>query len=230
MRYLDYMDRRIKRYIRAKQKLIKLLEEQKQAIIHQAVTRGLDPNAKMKPSGIEWLGDIPEHWEILPGKVCFQEKRKTLNTRLINNKVLSLSYGKIIVKPKEKMHGLVPASFETYQVIEKNDIIVRPTDLQNDHTSLRFGLCNEKGIITSAYLCLNRKDKLISKYGYLLLHNYDLIKIIYGLGSGLRQNLSWDDFKYLPCLVPPIFEQILITDYIQQSDTSINTMIEKFKI
>src|SRR5690606_16353477 len=60
--YLDYIDRRIRRYIRAKQKLIKLLEEQKQAIIHQAVTRGLDPNVKLKPSGVDWLGDVPEHW------------------------------------------------------------------------------------------------------------------------------------------------------------------------
>jgi len=64
VRYLDYMDRRIRRYVRAKQKLIKLLEEQKQAIIHRAVTRGLDPNVRLKPSGVEWLGDVPEHWEI----------------------------------------------------------------------------------------------------------------------------------------------------------------------
>lgn len=65
VRYLDYMDRRIRRYIHAKQKLIKLLEEQKQAIIHRAVTRGLDPNVKLKPSGVEWLGDVPEHWEVV---------------------------------------------------------------------------------------------------------------------------------------------------------------------
>ena len=64
VRYLDYMDRRIRKYIRAKQKLIKLLEEQKQAIIHRAVTRGLDPNVRLKPSGVEWLGDVPEHWEV----------------------------------------------------------------------------------------------------------------------------------------------------------------------
>ena len=64
VRFLDYMDRRIRRYIRAKQKLIKLLEEQKQAIIHRAVTRGLDPNVRLKPSGVEWLGDVPEHWEV----------------------------------------------------------------------------------------------------------------------------------------------------------------------
>ncbi|HQR54151.1 MAG TPA: restriction endonuclease subunit S [Burkholderiales bacterium] len=65
VRFLDYMDRRIRRYIRAKQKLIKLLEEQKQAIIHRAVTRGLDPNVRLKPSGVEWLGDVPKHWELM---------------------------------------------------------------------------------------------------------------------------------------------------------------------
>jgi type I restriction enzyme S subunit len=64
VRFLDDADRRIRRYIRAKQKLIKLLEEQKQAIIHRAVTRGLDPNARLKPSGVEWLGDVPAHWEL----------------------------------------------------------------------------------------------------------------------------------------------------------------------
>jgi type I restriction enzyme S subunit len=64
VRFLDHADRRIRRYIRAKQKLIKLLEEQKQAIIHRAVTRGLDPNVRLKPSGAEWLGDVPEHWTL----------------------------------------------------------------------------------------------------------------------------------------------------------------------
>lgn len=64
VRFLDHADGRLRRAIRAKQKLIKLLEEQKQAIIHRAVTRGLDPNVRLKPSGVEWLGDIPEHWEV----------------------------------------------------------------------------------------------------------------------------------------------------------------------
>jgi type I restriction enzyme S subunit len=66
VRFLDYMDRRIRKYIRAKQKLVMLLEEQKQAIIHGAVTRGLDPNVRLKPSGVKWLGDVPEHWEVVP--------------------------------------------------------------------------------------------------------------------------------------------------------------------
>ena len=64
VRYLDHVDRRIRRYVRAKQKLIGLLEEQKQAIIHRAVTRGLDPDVPLKDSGVEWLGEVPEHWEV----------------------------------------------------------------------------------------------------------------------------------------------------------------------
>jgi type I restriction enzyme S subunit len=64
VRFLDYANRRIERYIRAKKKLIALLNEQKQAVIHRAVIRGLDPNVRLKPSGVEWLGDIPEHWDV----------------------------------------------------------------------------------------------------------------------------------------------------------------------
>ena len=64
VRYLDHVDRRIRRYVSAKRKLIALLEEEKQAVVNQAVTRGLDPNVPLKPSGVEWLGDVPEHWEV----------------------------------------------------------------------------------------------------------------------------------------------------------------------
>ena len=64
VRYLDEADQRIRDYVRVKERLIALLEEERQAIIHQAVTRGLDPSVRLKPSGVEWLGDMPEHWEI----------------------------------------------------------------------------------------------------------------------------------------------------------------------
>ena len=77
VRFLDHADRRIRRYIRAKQKLIKLLEEQKQAIIHRAVTRGLDPNVRLKPSGVEWLGDVPEHWEVRRNGRLFTQRNET---------------------------------------------------------------------------------------------------------------------------------------------------------
>ena len=71
VRYLDYVDRRVRRYVSAKRKLIALLEEEKQAIVNQAVTRGLDPNVRLKPSGVERLGDVPEYWELSRVKTEF---------------------------------------------------------------------------------------------------------------------------------------------------------------
>ena len=70
-RFLDHASEQIQRYVANKEQLIALLEEQRQAIIHQAVTRGLDPNVRLKPSGVEWLGDVPEHWEVMPLKRAF---------------------------------------------------------------------------------------------------------------------------------------------------------------
>ena len=64
VRYLDHVDDRIRRYVSAKEKLIALLEEERQAVIHRAVTRGLVPNVPLKPSGVKWLGDVPAHWEV----------------------------------------------------------------------------------------------------------------------------------------------------------------------
>ncbi len=82
VRYLDYVDRRIRRYVGAKRKLIALLEEERQAVVSRAVTRGLDPNVALKPSGVEWLGDVPEHWEVTRVKtefLCWNRRRIPLS-------------------------------------------------------------------------------------------------------------------------------------------------------
>jgi type I restriction enzyme S subunit len=184
----------------------------------------LKPYPVMKDSGVPWLGDVPEHWRALPGKSCYQEK-KVPNTGLKETTVLSLSYGQIVVKPVDKLHGLVPASFETYQIVDAGNIIVRPTDLQNDWNSLRFGLSRNRGIITSAYMCLLNTDKMMQDYGHLLLHAYDLKKVFYGLGSGLRQNLDWRDFKYLPCVIPSLPEQAAIVRFLDYMDRRIRKYI-----
>ena len=76
VRYLDYVDRRIRHYVSAKRKLVALLEEERQAVINQAVTRGLDANVRLKPSGVEWLGDVPEHWEVRRSKWLFSPRRE----------------------------------------------------------------------------------------------------------------------------------------------------------
>ena len=184
----------------------------------------LKPYPAMKDSGVPWLGEVPEHWKQLPGRACYRE-RHVPNTGLIETTVLSLSYGRIVVKPVDKLHGLVPASFETYQIVTPGDIIIRPTDLQNDWNSLRFSLSHNRGIITSAYLCFHTTDLWTREYGHLLLHTYDLSKVFYGLGSGLRQNLDWTDFKYLPCLVPPLHEQAAIVRFLDHADRRIRRYI-----
>jgi len=179
---------------------------------------------KNKETGIIWLGKVPSHWTVLPGKACFTEK-KISNKGMVETKVLSLSYGNLVVKPEDKLHGLVPESFETYQIVEPGDIIFRTTDLQNDWNSLRFGISRHKGIITSAYMCLRTKPSLIDDYGHQLLHSYDLKKIFYGMGSGLRQNIDWRDIKYLPCLVPPLEEQNAIVRFLDYTDRRIKRYI-----
>ena len=184
----------------------------------------LKPYPAMKDSGVEWLGEVPSHWTRLPGRACYREK-KVPNKGLTETTVLSLSYGHIVVKPPEQLHGLVPSSFETYQIVEPGDIIVRPTDLQNDWNSLRFGLSRNRGVITSAYMCLYTEEVVMRPYGHLLLHTYDLKKVFYGLGSGLRQNLDWRDFKYLPCIVPPRIEQAAIARYLDHADRRIQRYI-----
>jgi type I restriction enzyme S subunit len=77
-KFVEAFGRQVERLIREKQKMIALLNEQKQAIIHRAVTRGLDPNIRLKPSGVEWLGDVPEHWEVKPLKYWVHINRHTL--------------------------------------------------------------------------------------------------------------------------------------------------------
>ncbi len=179
-----------------------------------------------KDSGIEWLGEIPSHWEVLPGRAYLNSK-KVKNTGNEVDTILSLSYGKIIVKPEEKLHGLVPESFETYQIVEPGDIIVRATDLQNDQTSLRIGLVENKGIITSAYLCLHPSEAMDSRFAYYLLHSYDLLKVYYGMGSGLRQNLDYTDFKYLPLAIPTIEEQKRIVEFLDRTTSEIDRAISQ---
>lgn len=180
----------------------------------------LRPYGDTRDSRVSWLGEVPDQWKVLPGRACYRE-RAIPNSGMQESQVLSLSFGRIVVKSDDRLRGLVPESFETYQIVEPRDIVVRPTDLQNDWNSLRFALSPHRGIITSAYICLRTQGEMTREYGYLLLHAYDLKKIFYGLGSGLRQNLDWEDFKSLPCLVPPVAEQDAVVRFLDHADRRI---------
>lgn len=177
-----------------------------------------------KNSGEEWIGDVPKHWEVKPGFTVVEE-RSEKNTGLKVGTVLTLSYGSVKIKPEEKLTGLVPESFETYQIVYPGDIIIRPTDLQNDKTSLRTGLAKDKGIITSAYINLKVKNNYSTKYYHYFLHTVDITKMIYGLGTGLRQNLSFNEFKRFNFPVPPPEEQTAIAQFLDKKTALIDQAI-----
>lgn len=179
-----------------------------------------------KPSGVKWLGDVPAHWDVRPGFTCFKEN-KDRNKRLVESTVLSLSYGRIVIKPEEKLTGLVPESFESYQLIKPGDIVIRTTDLQNDQTSLRVGYAKDKGMITSAYLGLRCHPEINPEYVFRLLESYDALKVFYGMGSGLRQNIDFWDFKRLPVPLPPRDEQDRIVAFLDQKTAEIDAAIAK---
>lgn len=179
-----------------------------------------------KPSGVKWLGNVPAHWELRPGFTCFKEN-KDRNKGLVESTVLSLSYGRIVIKPEEKLTGLVPESFESYQLIKPGDIVIRTTDLQNDQTSLRVGYAKDKGMITSAYLGLRCHPEMNPEYVFRLLESYDALKVFYGMGSGLRQNIDFWDFKRLPVPLPPRDEQDRIVAFLDQKTAEIDAAIAK---
>lgn len=181
---------------------------------------------KMKNSGIEWIGDIPEGWEIKYFVQLFsQVKNKNIGLREKN--LLSLSYGKIKQKSIETVGGLLPDSFEGYNIIDRNDIVLRLTDLQNDQHSLRVGLSHERGIITSAYCSIRVRGAESPNYLYYYLHTFDIAKGFYGMGSGVRQGLNWDGLKYIKILLPPQHEQDRISVFLNQKTLEIDSMLSK---
>lgn len=182
----------------------------------------------MKQSGIDWIGEIPDDWKINQlSQIVSQVKNK--NTGLKENNLLSLSYGKIKRKNINTNDGLLPASFDGYNIISDGDIVLRLTDLQNDHTSLRVGRATEQGIITSAYTTLHPVDYDNSKYLYYILHSFDLKKGFYGMGSGVRQGLNYDEVKTLKVPLPPKATQQRIAEYLDSKCAQIDSIIEESK-
>lgn len=178
-----------------------------------------------KDSGVDWLGKIPEEWDLVPA-FKFISENKIKNTGLVEDIVLSLSFGQIVIKPKEKLTGLVPESFEGYQIVKPNNIIIRCTDLQNDKNSLRIGLVKNDGIITSAYLGLKVSDEYSPKYLFYYLYSLDTSKAIYKMGTGLRQNLSFNDFKRFSLPNISLEYQITVAKFLDQKTLQIDEAIE----
>ena len=207
---------------------IDILQEYKHSVITEKVTKGLNPDAAMKDSCIEWIGMIPSSWNIHPVYYYYGE-RKVKNYDLKEQNLLSLSYGKIVRKDINASGGLLPANFSTYNIVEAGDIIIRSTDLQNDKRSLRTGLVTEHGIITSAYIDLMPKSGVNSKYFHYLLHAYDIMKVFYNMGNGVRQGLNYSEFSKLMVIAPSREEQQEIVDYLDNKCEQIDSIIETKK-
>ena len=173
------------------------------------------PKLRKKNSCDNWLfttlGDVTREY-------------KVSNKYVHHQNLLSLSYGKIIKKDIEEKKGLLPASFDTYQIIKEGIIVFRVTDLQNDKKSLRVGISSQEGIITPAYVCVEcTTDEISPMYLFTLLHYYDSItKVMYNMGNGLRQTLSYSDLKGLNIPIPPLSEQHFITDIFFHIDSIIS--------
>ena len=210
------------------QSQIEALEEYKRSVITEVVTKGLDPDVEMRDSGIAWVGDIPAHWITHPLYFYFGE-RKNKNALGLETNLLSLSYGKIIRKDINSNGGLLPESFNTYNIIEKDDIIIRPTDLQNDKRSLRTGIAREHGIITSAYIAMKAIKTVNPEYFHYLLHAYDVMKVFYNMGNGVRQGLNFSEFSRLMVFEPAIEEQNAIVSYLKEKCDEIDLAIAEKK-
>ncbi len=180
---------------------------------------------KYKPSGVEWLGKVPAHWAAAPLLTVARERSEP-NAGMAEGNLLSLSYGNIVQKDITANDGLLPESFETYQIIHQGDIVLRLTDLQNDKRSLRSALVGEKGIITSAYLCLAPIGINPSYLAYLM-RAYDVSKVFYSMGGGLRQSMKFADLKRLPVAVPTLAEQSAIATFLGRETAKIDALVSE---
>lgn len=158
-------------------------------------------------------------WEKYPFHVV--AKPYFVSNKFVHHQnLLSLSYGKIKRKDINSGKGLLPASFDTYQIIKDGIIVFRFTDLQNDKKSLRVGLAKEEGIISPAYVCVECEN-VSPEFLFLQLYSYDLRKVFYSMGDGLRQTLSYNDVKEMTIYVPSDKEQKLIIDYFNSLESDI---------
>ena len=226
VRYLDHVDRRIRRYASAKRKLIALLEEEKQAVINQAVTRGLDPNVRLKSSGVEWLGDVPEHWEVVrlssvarPKKITDQCNRELLSVYL-NRGVVRFS------DIDERRANPTSEDVSGYQAVDPSDFVL------NNQQAWRgsVGVSDLRGIVSPAYLVLDLNRMLYPRFANLLFRDKSMVGqyVICSKGVGtIQRNLYWPHLKSIVALVPPLPEQAAIVGYLDKATADIDASITR---
>lgn len=224
VRFLDWKVSSINKLIRIRKRRIEELEAIKRSSIGYLVM-GQAQSIPQRGTAVSWVKTIPAHWNE-KSLIQVAEEQQIKNAGMVEDNLLSLSYGKIINKDIKTTDGLLPSSFEGYQIVHDGNIILRLTDLQNDHKSLRTGLVTQTGIITSAYTCLNVRHNILPEYLQLQLHVADLCKVFYGMGGGVRQSIGFKEIRKLVIAIPPVEEQQHILDRVHSIEKPINCAIQ----
>ncbi len=225
VRFLDHANRKIDGFIRAKRKLIGLLNEQKQAIIHRAVTRGLNPNAPLKPSGIPWLGDIPKHWELWPNRASLSIRKVLVGDRHPEFTLLSLTKRGVIVRDLSEMRGKFSSDMGTSQEVRNGDFVFCLFDVPE--TPRTVGLSNHDGMITGAYTVMECKNRDIAKFLELFYIAMDDQKALSPLYSGLRNTIPKPTFLGVKTPIPPAHERAEILKAVKERTASLDATIAR---
>ena len=222
--YLDHVDRRIRRYVGAKQRLVALLEEEKQAVVNQAVTRGLDPTVRLKPSGIEWLGDVPEHWEVKRLGNLLQE-RGEINADGHIEEVLSVlrNRGVIPYADKGNIGNKKSEDITRYKIVRPDDIVINCMNVIIGSV----GLSTYTGCLSPVYYVLTRRSRdddtqYLNAYFQTKPFQQSLVRI----GNGIlahRMRIPMELLKCEPFPRPPAEEQAVIVEYIAMATADIDT-------
>ncbi len=224
--YLDGECARIDGIVEKQRQIIEKLKEYKKSVITEAVTRGLNLDAPMKDSGIEWIGKIPEHWEIIKTKRVFQNNKQVAGKQAGDYERLALTMNGVIKRDKDDADGLQPESFEGYQVLEENQLVFKLIDLENVKTS-RVGLSPYTGIVSPAYIVLKNTqvDNRFFYYYYMNMYYQEIFN--YMGGEGVRSALNAKDLLEVPLPKISMTEQQAIADYLDGECARIDGIVEK---
>lgn len=223
-RFLDDSDRRIRKTIIAKTRLIKLLQEQKQVIIHRAVTRGVNPSVNLRPSGIEWLGDLPEGWEVKRAKYYFKE----IDNRSLtgDEEMLSVSHITGVTPRSEKNVTMFLSETNVGQKIcQRGDIAINILWAWMG----ALGVSKHNGIVSPAYgIYRQRGNDFLSDYLDYLLRDPSYVAEYVNRSKGVtssRARMYTDDFFDIHFVRPPIAEQQEIVTHIESETQHISAAI-----
>lgn len=223
--FLDDKTAKIDQAIAIKKQQINLLKERKQILIHKAVTQGLDKNVKLKDSGVEWIGEIPEHWEIEKGKWLFNQNKRAVRKQ--DEIVTCFRDGEVTLRKNRKKEGFTNALKEHgYQGIRIGDLVIHNMDA----FAGAIGVSDSEGKSTPVYsVCTPRKEnKVLPMYYALYLRELARTSFILSLSKGIRERSSdfrFNDFANLLFPLPAIKEQRDIINHINNKGEKIATAI-----